>query len=152
MENLTIPAGRCGTQSRTKGREIGRENAERREGRSATKSVIPHSRYYLTACRTRYNLGVYGFSRSRDKRLYISIPHLYICISLYIYIQGRNERGTDWPFSSATPPTFTGTRPTCHFAASSESSLDTYRIIAARLPFYNSRRRFVEMQKGYLFS
>lgn len=35
---------------------------------------------------------------------------------------------------------FTGTRPTCHFSASSESSLDTYRIIAARLPFYNSRR------------
>lgn len=46
----------------------------------------------------------------------------------------------DCPFSSATPPTFTGTRPTCHFFPSSQSSLDTYRIIAASRPFYNSPR------------
>lgn len=37
------------------------------------------------------------------------------------------------------PRKHTGTRPTCHFAPNMESSLDTYRIIAARLPFYNSQ-------------
>lgn len=37
------------------------------------------------------------------------------------------------------PEIHAGTRPRCRFSACSESSLDTYRIIAARLPFYNSR-------------
>lgn len=53
------------------------------------------------------------------------------------------------PASRATPPTSTGTRPT--LPSSSQSSLDTYRIIVARFTI-PPRRRSVEMRDGYLFS
>ena len=130
VENLTIPSGRCGTQRRT--REIERENAERRKGPSATKSVIPHSRYDLVACKTR--------QRPSCIRVPSKAGWRARCTSVYIDTRETNKVSRYWPFSSATPPTFAGTRPTCHFFANSESSLDTYKIIAARCPFCNSQR------------
>lgn len=69
------------------------------------------------------------------------------------YVLDTNEGGRhrrDWPFSCATPPSFTGTRPTPSATiVSSQSSLDTYGIIVARCPFYNSPEEEIRGNAGW---
>ena len=47
---------------------------------------------------------------------------------------------------------YMGIRPTCHFAASTESSLDTYRIIAQSAFRFTIPRGSPVIRSGYLFS
>lgn len=135
VENLTIPAGRCGTQSRSPER-LEEKMRGKGGGASATKSVIPHSRYYLAACTTRYKTDVHGFPPRRAERAYISVhrgemkelptghflpQHLQLSRAL-----GQRAISPRVPNPLSTPT-------------------ELSRLAS---PFYNPRRRFVEMQKG----